>query len=200
LRPCGPAWLPLVAPESSYNELTVLAAKQRTPEFFPLAATGVSGRGGSLPETRVRGLPIGNRAGVGGCWPVTSTLVWGCGYSCDGTASGSLDQRFYASTYGRFNTPDPKGRKSAKLRNPQSWNRYAYVLGDPINKNDPKGLCYVDANGSSAEDWAYFTDPQYYDSVGYDLGYDGDCSLSYYSIDVPITVGDLTEDVPLGAC
>jgi hypothetical protein len=49
------------------------------------------------------------------------------------------DQRFYASTYGRFNTPDPKGG-SAKLDNPLSWNRYSYTLDDPINGNDPTGL------------------------------------------------------------
>jgi len=49
------------------------------------------------------------------------------------------DQRYYASTYGRFNTPDPS-RRSAKAGNPLSWNRYAYTLGDPVNGNDPKGL------------------------------------------------------------
>jgi len=92
-----------------------------------------------LPETRVRGLPPGNHAGVSGCWPVTSTLVWGCGYSCDGTASGSLDQRFYASTYGRFNSPDPSWT-SAKAGVPGTWNRYSYARLDPVNRNDPKGL------------------------------------------------------------
>jgi RHS repeat-associated protein len=51
------------------------------------------------------------------------------------------DQRYYASTYGRFNTADPK-RSSARLRNPGSWNRYAYSGGDPINHNDPRGLDY----------------------------------------------------------
>lgn len=36
-------------------------------------------------------------------------------------------------------TPDPY-RPSAQARNPQSWNRYAYTLGDPANRNDPTGL------------------------------------------------------------
>ena len=53
------------------------------------------------------------------------------------------DQRYYASTYGRFNTPDPY-MASAKGANdpttPGSWNRYAYVQGDPVNANDPRGL------------------------------------------------------------
>ncbi len=120
----------------------MLATEQTTPEFFLLAACHVSGLGGSLPETRVRGLPPGNHAGVSGCWPVTSTLVWGCGYSCDGTASGSLDQRFYSSQLGKFLAPDPyaatkSGNDSSR---PQSWNRYAYVQNDPTNYRDPAGL------------------------------------------------------------
>ena len=56
------------------------------------------------------------------------------------------DQRFYASTYGRFNTAD-QYMASAGLTNPGSWNRYSYVLGDPINNKDPNGTC--------AEDTAY---------------------------------------------
>jgi RHS repeat-associated protein len=49
------------------------------------------------------------------------------------------DQRFYASTYGRFNTPDPY-KASGSTRDPGSWNRYAYVGGDPVNFGDPSGL------------------------------------------------------------
>ncbi len=110
----------------------MLAAKQKI---------GLQAIPSALLQTRVRGLPPGNHAGVGGCWPVTSTLVWGCGYTCDGTASGSLDQRFYASSYGRFNTPDPykSGSGSGTPNDPASWNKYAYVEGDPINEIDPTG-------------------------------------------------------------
>ena len=41
------------------------------------------------------------------------------------------DQRFYASSYGRFNRPDPS-RKSMHPKRPLSWNRYSYVSGDPV--------------------------------------------------------------------
>ena len=51
------------------------------------------------------------------------------------------DQRFYASSYGRFNTPDQAS--SATVSDPGSWNRYTYTLGDPVNGNDPNGLCDV---------------------------------------------------------
>jgi len=65
------------------------------------------------------------------------------------------DQRYYASAYGRFNTVDP-GR-SVRLRNPGSWNRYAYVGGDPINHSDPRGLCIFDSSNSqqydTMDDW-----------------------------------------------
>jgi uncharacterized protein RhaS with RHS repeats len=47
--------------------------------------------------------------------------------------------RYYASNLARFLTPDPYGR-SGEPNNPQSWNRYAYVANDPVNKNDPSGL------------------------------------------------------------
>ena len=47
--------------------------------------------------------------------------------------------RYYGSTMGRFLTPDPYGG-SPTLARPTSWNRYAYVEGDPVNYNDPSGL------------------------------------------------------------
>ena len=37
-------------------------------------------------------------------------------------------------------------------RNPQSWNRYTYVKGDPINHNDPSGLCSYDSAGNYYDD------------------------------------------------
>jgi hypothetical protein len=49
------------------------------------------------------------------------------------------DQRYYASQYGRFNTPDPYAG-SADPKTPWSWNRYGYTGGDPVNNNDPHGL------------------------------------------------------------
>jgi hypothetical protein len=42
-----------------------------------------------------------------------------------------------ATSLGRWLTPDPK---RGNPFNPQSWNRYAYVLDNPINFTDPYGL------------------------------------------------------------
>ena len=60
------------------------------------------------------------------------------------------DQRFYASTYGRFNTADPY-MASGGAKEPGSWNRYSYVGGDPVNYNDRSGnnRAFVDQNSSS---------------------------------------------------
>jgi RHS repeat-associated protein len=49
------------------------------------------------------------------------------------------NQRFYASGYGRFNTPDPS-TASIKPGSPQTWHRYSYTVGDPVNHNDRRGL------------------------------------------------------------
>ena len=69
------------------------------------------------------------------------------------------DQRFYASTYGRFNTPDPY-RASGRLTDPtRSFNRYAYVLGDPISGFDPRGRdCNNPGSGYPCDGVDDFTD------------------------------------------
>ncbi|MFN7173083.1 MAG: RHS repeat-associated core domain-containing protein [Fimbriimonadaceae bacterium] len=54
------------------------------------------------------------------------------------------DQRYYGSTWGRFLTPDPY-QASGGAAEPQTWNRYIYVVGDPVNLYDPTGLDYVSA-------------------------------------------------------
>jgi RHS repeat-associated protein len=64
-------------------------------------------------------------------------------YYRDGTGLDYADQRYYSSIMGRFLTPDPykaNNGASGDPAEPQSWNRYAYVLGDPVNYYDPEGL------------------------------------------------------------
>jgi RHS repeat-associated protein len=52
--------------------------------------------------------------------------------------------RYHAPGQGRFLSSDPS-RASARVANPNSWNRYVYALGDPLNGKDPSGLL-TDAN------------------------------------------------------
>ena len=47
--------------------------------------------------------------------------------------------RYYASTMGRFLSPDPL-LNSGRPGNPQTWNRYAYALNNPLRTIDPTGL------------------------------------------------------------
>jgi RHS repeat-associated protein len=53
------------------------------------------------------------------------------------------NNRYYSNAYGRFMTPDPYkasgGHGTGKPGDPQSWNRYAYTRGDPVNRFDPNG-------------------------------------------------------------
>lgn len=64
--------------------------------------------------------------------------------------------RFDAGRWGRFLSPDPY-LGSMDITNPQSLNRYAYVLNNPLNLIDPLGLaCVVTDNGDGTE--SYFDD------------------------------------------
>jgi RHS repeat-associated protein len=47
--------------------------------------------------------------------------------------------RYYGAALGRFTSPDPMNA-GADWYNPQSWNGYAYVLGNPLAMTDPSGL------------------------------------------------------------
>ncbi|HEV7765460.1 MAG TPA: RHS repeat-associated core domain-containing protein [Thermoanaerobaculia bacterium] len=50
--------------------------------------------------------------------------------------------RWFRPGMGRFLSVDPTW-ESADLGSPQSWNRYSYVLNNPINDIDPDGRCGV---------------------------------------------------------
>jgi RHS repeat-associated protein len=75
--------------------------------------------------------------------------------------SAGLDyagQRYYSNVTGRFLTPDPGGLSTADPKDPGSWNRYAYVGGDPVNFRDPQGLfrclnCDDNDGGALSSGW-----------------------------------------------
>jgi RHS repeat-associated protein len=56
--------------------------------------------------------------------------------------------REYHPGEGRWISPDPAGAAAADPTLPQSWNRYAYVMNDPMTNVDPDGLMHQDENGN----------------------------------------------------
>jgi RHS repeat-associated protein len=60
--------------------------------------------------------------------------------------------RYYASTTGRFTSPD-EPLIDQDERSPQSWNLYAYVRNNPINDADPTGqACVQQKDGGYKDD------------------------------------------------
>jgi RHS repeat-associated protein len=86
------------------------------------------------------------------------------------------NNRYYSNAYGRFMTPDPAGQGAASPRAPQTWNRYAYVAGDPVNFNDPTGQLICD--------------PDYMIWCNLDGFQDGNCDPSQASCNNPCYSAD----------
>jgi RHS repeat-associated protein len=70
------------------------------------------------------------------------------------TLSGLYDFQYreYSPVQGRWISPDPSGLSAVDPTNPQSWNRYAYVLNNPLSYTDPLGLWCVWDDGSGHDD------------------------------------------------
>ena len=81
------------------------------------------------------------------------------GYERDSeTALDFAQARYMSSGLGRFLSPDP-ANAGADLANPQSWNGYAYVLGNPLAMVDPSGLDSISSGGDPCDDDPFACDP-----------------------------------------
>ena len=56
-----------------------------------------------------------------------------------GYAYDTLNRR-YSAAQSRWITPDPAGLRAVNPSNPQTWNRYAYVMNNPLAMTDVLGL------------------------------------------------------------
>ena len=58
------------------------------------------------------------------------------------TESGNdyFEARYYASSMGRFMSPDPVFGTIERVADPQQWNMYAYARNNPLTNTDPTGL------------------------------------------------------------
>ncbi len=64
--------------------------------------------------------------------------------SDDSTGLMFYNARYYDTTLGRFTQPDSI---IPNVLDPQSWNRYAYVLNNPVRYTDPTGHMMEDTDG-----------------------------------------------------
>jgi RHS repeat-associated protein len=70
----------------------------------------------------------------------------------DETDLDFAEARMYVDKLGRFTSNDPL-LSTGRIEIPQTWNRYSYVLNNPINSTDPLGMyCYSDALGGCSSD------------------------------------------------
>jgi RHS repeat-associated protein len=73
------------------------------------------------------------------------------------TTSSLYDFTFreHSPSQGRWISPDPSGTAAVDPTSPQSWNRYAYVVNNPLSNIDPLGLdcIYLGSyeNGATSE-------------------------------------------------
>ncbi|MGO9340031.1 MAG: RHS repeat-associated core domain-containing protein [Terracidiphilus sp.] len=131
----------------------------------------INGSGQAVPELNYLSLPFGNDIGN----PLTTNSVNVGNGGTDATqlhftgkfrdtASG-LDYfgaRYYASSMGRFMSPDPSQLAYADPTNPQSFNLYSYAWNNPLVNTDPSGLeCVWDDGSFDSKD-----DPQTGSSSG----------------------------------
>ena len=80
--------------------------------------------------------------------------------------------RKYSSSLGRWTSPDPAGLAAVDPSNPQSWNRYSYVLNNPTDLVDRSGL-YETCIGGMLYDQVDFYVDGHYDSS--DFTFMGSC-------------------------
>jgi len=136
----------LIAEYDGTNMQPLASTKYVTADH--LGSTRVVTKADGSVKTRLDYLPFGEElsAGVG-------LRTSGIGYSVtDSTrqkftskerdAESGLDyfgERYYSSAQGRFISVDPLGA-SAIIADPQSFNRYTYVVNNPLRYVDPDGL------------------------------------------------------------
>jgi RHS repeat-associated protein len=121
----------------------LLATYRGTDTYFPFSDWLGTKRVEITPdkqESSTFSLAYGNQLSVGGSAP-DATEQHFTGKERD--AESGLDYfkyRMYASSMGRWTSPDPGWFLEFNLANPQSLNMYAYVHNNPLSFVDPLGL------------------------------------------------------------
>jgi RHS repeat-associated protein len=128
---------------------------------------------------RVRTDTSGNVADQRGTFPFGETWYSPSGspyifttYYRDYEAEGNdyAQARTYVGGLGRFSSPDPIAGSTS---DPQSLNRYSYVMDSPTNSSDPLGLCDVVSGGITQTQGSASTQAQetFANSIGADQAF-----------------------------
>lgn len=106
--------------------------------------------------------PFGEQYAAAGTTGITNTSFAG---NNQDTTTNLYDTQFREyGIQGRWPSPDPAGVTAANPANPQSWNRYAYVVNSPLNLIDRTGLkcgwwgSFINFGGV----WLYISGSAYY--------------------------------------
>ena len=124
----------------SLNGSVITATTTQTAVFFGAKRVAVNGAA-FVPDRLGSNMagkyyPYGEDRGT----PIQNDQVKYATYTRDSaTGMDYADQRYYSNQFGRMMTPDPY-TNSGRFTDPQSWNRYVYTRGDPINRRDPSGI------------------------------------------------------------
>jgi len=97
---------------------------------------------GKACET-ITSLPFGDGLATqpanGGCGDPSPDHFTGLERDAESGLDHTLNRQF-ASSYGRWLTPDPASVKAITLADPQTWNMYEYAHNNPTTVTDPSGL------------------------------------------------------------
>jgi RHS repeat-associated protein len=123
----------------------------------PLGTRRMQTNADGQPETDIQSLPYGDQlsSAPDQYAPATAddaTPLHFTGKERD-TESGNdyFGARYYASSMGRFMSPDPAGPWAADVSDPQSWNFYAYARNNPLINIDPDGYDCVYLNNAGTD-------------------------------------------------
>jgi RHS repeat-associated protein len=98
--------------------------------------------------------------------------------------------REYRTAHGRWTSPDPAGLGAVDPTNPQTWNRYACVINNPLSLVDPLGLeddcggpCvpFWEPVGGGCFEYIYYTTLTSPDGINYDWPVFGPIQCGYTS-------------------
>jgi RHS repeat-associated protein len=143
----------------------------------------------------------------------SNSLPFGDAFNCSPPAEAGVDQDFfagfridwdngyvaparvYSATQGRWYTPDPAGLAAVDPTNPQTWNRYAYALNNPVSLVDPSGLDPgVNDTQPDGTDITYYNFADGDDDVEPD---DGESVATFYALGLAYSPDNTATDMPI---